>query len=343
MSELELKQTADEAFLPGDFELAGEKNDVATDKSYANISAAKDSLKRLVKNKGALFSIALILIVVIMALAGPGMNEYTYQEMDTKLASLPPRIPVVENLGIFDGTENGVDMYEKAGAADKYFWFGTDTLGRDLWTRLWEGTRVSLTIAFVAAAGGLIIGVIYGMVSGYLGGKTDMVMQRIIEVINGIPSLVIMTLMVMVLNPSVGAIILALLLTGWIGMARMVRGQTMKAKESEFILASKTLGASTGRILVKGVLPNIFSQVIIMCMFSIPSAIFAESFLAFVGLGLPQPQPSLGILISEGYKTMTIHPFQMAIPVIVLAILMLSFNIFADGLRDALDPKMKER
>ena len=147
----------------------------------------------------------------------------------------------------------------------------------------------------------------------------------------------------LVMNPSIGAIVFALLLTGWIGMARIVRGQTMKTKESEFILASKTLGAPTARILIKGVLPNIFSQIIVNCMFSIPSAIFAESFLAFVGLGLPQPQPSLGILISEGYKTMTIHGFQMAIPVIVLAVLMLSFNVFADGLRDALDPKMKER
>lgn len=343
MSALELKNESAMEFLPDDFQLAGEKNQVDVDKSFANISVTRDSLRRLARNKGAVISIVLILLVVIMAIIGPGMNEYTYQQMDTKLASLPPRIPVLEKIGICDGVKDGVDMYEKVGAKNLYFWFGTDTLGRDLWTRLWAGTRVSLIIAFVSAFGGLIIGVIYGMVSGYIGGKTDMIMQRIIEVINGIPSLVIMTLMVMVMQPSVGAIVTALLMTGWIGMARLVRGQTLKMKEEEFILASKTLGAPTARILFKGVLSNIFSQIIINCMFSIPGAIFAESFLAFVGLGLPQPKPSLGILISEGYKTMTIHPFQMAFPVVVLAVLMLSFNVFADGLRDALDPRMKER
>ena len=126
-------------------------------------------------------------------------------------------------------------------------------------------------------------------------------------------------------------------------MSRMVRGEALKLKNEEYILASKTLGASTGRIITKNILPNVFGQIIVMAMFSIPGAIFAESFLAFVGLGLPQPRPSLGILISEGYKTLTIHPHMLVIPVLVLAILMLSFNLLADGLRDAVDPKMKDK
>lgn len=338
-----MQESAAIQYLPDDFELLGEKQNTSLDKSVANVSFWKDVLKRFKANKGAVAGLIAIIIIVIMAMIGPGMNEHTYRSMDTSMANLPPRIPGLEKLGIFDGVENGKNVYKEKGLDDVYYWFGTDTLGRDLWTRTWAGTRVSLIIALVAALGDLIIGVSYGMISGYVGGKTDIVMQRIIEIVNGIPNLVIMTLMVMVLEPGLAAIIIALLMTGWIGMSRMVRGQAMKLKESEYILASKTLGAATPLIVLKDILPNILGQVVVMTMFSIPGAIFAESFLAFVGLGLPQPMPSLGILISEGYKTLTIHPHMLVVPVVILAILMLSFNILADGLRDAFDPKMKDK
>ena len=330
-------------FTEDDFEFAGSGRAAGADKSYVNISFWKDVFGRFTANKGAVIGLVCILIIAVMAITGPMISSHTYRSMDTSMANLPPRIPGLEKLGIFDGTENGKDVYQEKGLEDVYYWFGTDTLGRDIWTRVWQGTRVSLIIALVAAAGDLIIGVAYGMISGYIGGRTDIAMQRVIEIINGIPSLVIMTLMVMVLSPGLLTIIIALLMTGWIGMSRMVRGQTMKLKESEYILASKTLGASTLSVICKDILPNITGQVIVMSMFSIPGAIFAESFLAFVGLGLPQPLPSLGILISEGYKTLTIHPHMLVVPVLVLSVLMLSFNILADGLRDAFDPKMKER
>lgn len=329
-------------FQPDDFELVGDRQNVRIDKTYADVSITHDALTRFCRNKGAMISLIVILLIVAMAIIGPGINEYSYSDMDTNLTSLPPKMPVFEKIGLFQGYENGKDMYAVKNC-DTAFWFGTDTLGRDLWTRLWAGTRVSLEIALIAAVGNMLIGIIYGLVSGYVGGRVDMVMQRIIEILNGIPSLVVMTLMVMVMSAGKTAIIIALLTTGWIGTARMVRGQTMKIREEEFVQASQTLGASTARILFKDALPNIMSQVIVMAMFSIPSAIFAESFLAFVGLGLPQPQPSLGILISEGYKSLTIHPHMLIIPVLVLSILMLSFNLLADGLRDALDPKQKDQ
>lgn len=329
-------------FLPGDFELVGDRQNVHIDKNFADVSITHDALIRFCRNKGAMISLVVILLIVIMALVGPMVSGFTYSEMDTNYTSLPPKVSALSGLGIFSGFENGVDMYALKNCATNY-WFGTDTLGRDLWTRTWEGTKVSLEIALVAALGNMIIGIIYGLVSGYLGGRVDMVMQRIIEIVHGIPSLVVMTLMVMVMSPGKTAIIVALLSTGWISMARMVRGQTMKIREEEFVQASQTLGASTARILFRDALPNIMSQVIVMAMFSIPGAIFAESFLAFVGLGLPQPQPSLGILISEGYKSLTIHPHMLIIPVLVLSILMLSFNLLADGLRDALDPKQKDQ
>lgn len=329
-------------FLPNDFDLLGDRQDINTDKTFADISMTHDIIKRFCRNKGAIISLVVILIIALMSVIGPGMNQYTYSEMKTSYASLPPRVSALSGMGAFDGTENGKDMYALKDC-DTDFWFGTDTLGRDLWTRLWTGTRTSLMIALIAAVGNMFIGIIYGLVSGYVGGKVDIVMQRIIEILNGIPSLVVMTLMVMVMRPGVGAIVVALLTTGWIGTARMVRGQTMKIREEEFVQASQTLGASTFRILFKDALPNIMSQIITMAMFSIPGAIFAESFLAFVGLGIPQPQPSLGILISEGYKSLTIHPHMLVIPVLVLSVLMLSFNLLADGLRDALDPKQKDQ
>lgn len=326
-----------------DFELAGDKQNVHMDNTFVNISFWKDAVKRFRSNKMAVVSLVAILLIILLAVVGPMISGHTYASMDTNHTNLPPRIPGLEKLGIFDGTENGRNVYQEKGLDDVYYWFGTDTLGRDLWTRTWAGTRVSLIIAFFAALGDLVIGVTYGMISGYLGGRTDMVMQRIIEIVNGIPSLVIMTLMVMIMSPGLVTIIVALLMTGWIGMSRMVRGEALKLKNEEYILASKTLGASTGRIITKNILPNVFGQIIVMAMFSIPGAIFAESFLAFVGLGLPQPRPSLGILISEGYKTLTIHPHMLVIPVLVLAILMLSFNLLTDGLRDAVDPKMKDK
>lgn len=209
-------------------------------------------------NKMAVVSLVAILLIILLAVVGPMISGHTYASMDTNHTNLPPRIPGLEKLGIFDGTENGRYVYQEKGLDDVYYWFGTDTLGRDLWTRTWAGTRVSLIIAFFAALGDLVIGVTYGMISGYLGGRTDMVMQRIIEIVNGIPSLVIMTLMVMIMSPGLVTIIVALLMTGWIGMSRMVRGEALKLKNEEYILASKTLGASTGRIITKNILPNVF-------------------------------------------------------------------------------------
>ena len=198
---------------------------------------------------------------------------------------------------------------------------------------------------FVAAAAVLInvfIGMIYGMVSGYFGGKVDNLMQRFQEIVNSIPTLVILTLLLLLMKPSLYTIIIALALTEWVGMARITRAQVLKIKEQEFILASKTLGASSFFIIFKEVLPNIFGQIIIMAMMSIPNAIFYEATLAMIGLGIPGPQASLGTLINDGLKSFLVTPFLLVIPVVVLAILMLSFNLMADGLRDAFDPKMKE-
>lgn len=317
--------------------------DFQKDVVYEGVSFWKDARLRFYQNKGAVIGIIMIAIITFFAIFGPAMTSHSYKSKVDEHINLPARIPGVENIGIFDGEQDGVNIYQERGLDDVYYWFGTDNLGRDIWTRVWVGTRVSLYIALLAVIIDMFIGMGYGLISGYIGGQVDNFMQRFIEVLSGIPNLVIVTLFVLVLNPGILSISLALVITGWIGMSRVVRSQVLKLKELDFILASKTLGAKTSTLLLVDLLPNIFGQVIIMSMFSIPNAIFYESFLAFIGLGLQPPLASLGVLINDGYKSILVYPHIIVSPIIVLGILMISFNLVADGMRDALDPKMKQQ
>lgn len=338
-------------FLENDFELVGEENISHVDKSYASQPYWKDVLNRFVKNKGAVIGIVCIILITLMAVIGVGLNGHTYDSQIISHQNLAPRVPVVENIGILDGSET---MNTSGGAVetnryqqedelkDVYYWFGTDVLGRDIFTRTWMGTRISLYIALVAVVIDMIFGLSYGLISGYFGGAVDNTMQRFAEILNGIPNLVIVTLLIIVLKPGLLTITFSLMITGWIGMSRIARAQMLKLKEQEFVLASRTLGARDIFIIFKEILPNILGAIITNTMFSIPNAIFTEAFLAFIGLGVPAPMASLGSLISEAFKSFTTHPYMLMPPVIVLAILMLSFNMLADGIRDAFDPKMKE-
>ena len=327
-------------FYPDDFQFAHEEGEKLVDKTYKATSYWKDVWGNFSKNKGAIIGAIIIVIITLMAIIGPGMNEHTYKSITHGHECLVPRIPGLEKIGIAKGYYKGVDQYAQKGVKDVYYWFGTDTQGRDIFTRVWSGTQVSLIIALAAVLVDIFIGMVYGLISGFLGGRVDMYMQRFAEILNGIPTLVVVTLLGLVLKPGISSIIFSLILTGWICMERIGRAQVLKVKEQEYILASTTLGASKLRLIFKEVLPNIFGQVIITSMFSIPSAIFLEAYLSFMGLGVPAPMASLGSLVSEGYKSMTTYPHILMIPVAVLGILMLSFNLFADGLRDAFDPKM---
>ncbi|MBQ7124332.1 MAG: ABC transporter permease [Oscillospiraceae bacterium] len=341
----------DYSALPQDaFELTHNDVNAHIDRNFASQNYWKDALVRFLRNKGAIFGLIMIAVIIFFAVFGPSMTSYTYESQIIDQQNLAPRIPGLEDLGIFDGSETMVlgevkleiNGYESKGLDDVYYWFGSDTLGRDIFTRVWEGTRISLYIAVVAVVIDVLFGLSYGLISGYFGGKLDAVMQRCAEILNSIPNLVIVTLMILVLSPGLGAIIVALMITGWIPMSRIARAQMLKLKEQEFVLASKTLGAGPLRIIFKEIMPNIIGQIITQTMFSIPHAIFTEAFLAFVGLGIPAPMASLGTLISDAYKNFTTHPYMIMSPLIVLALLMLSFNLVADGLRDALDPKQKD-
>jgi oligopeptide transport system permease protein len=318
-------------------------DDFISNESYAHTSFWRDVFQRLAKNKGAVIGMAIIIVIIGMAIFMPLISNYTYKEVTLDHKFLPPKVPGLEVLGIFNGTAEGVDVYAKNNIpAGTYYFFGTDNLGRDIWTRLWNGTRISLLIAIIAVAIDLLIGMTIGLISGYFGGKVDFIIQRFVEILNGIPQLILVTLFVLVIEPGIVSIILALLISGWIPMSRVCRAQVLKQKEQEYVLASRTLGANDFRIGFMEILPNVLGQVVIMSMFSIPSAIFTESYLAFIGLGVRAPMASLGSLVSTGYKSFLSHPYLVIIPVTILALLMISFNLFADGLRDAFDPTMKE-
>jgi oligopeptide transport system permease protein len=337
-------------FQPNDFQLKGDQADLNTDSNFTSQNYWKDVRRRFFAKKSAVVGLIFILLIALMAIVGPNMNSYTYSSQTLSEKNLAPRVPGIENLGILDGDETMstttgtkiVNGYEEKGLDDTYYWFGSDTLGRDIWTRVWSGTRISLIIAVLATIIDMIIGMSYGLISGYFGGWVDTIMQRIAEIANSIPRLVIVTLLLLVLKPGLWTIIFALMLTEWIGMSRIARAEMLKLKEQEFVLASRTLGAGSFFIIFKEVLPNIIGPIITQCMLSIPTAIFTEAFLSFVGLGIPVPECSLGSLINDAFNSFTTHPYQIIPPIVVMALLMLSFNIVADGLREALDPKMKE-
>ncbi len=344
MENMEKRMLTTEDFTPA------EQNEIEIEKAYASQSFWKDVVSRFIKNKGAVFGLLMILLIVAMSFVGPSISGYDYRTQDMDQRNLPPHITGMEYIPFFSGEETVyvgskayvTNVYEDKGIMDVTHIFGTDSLGRDQFARVWTGTRVSLYVALVAILIDTFVGMSYGLISGYLGGKTDFFLQRIVEVLSTIPTTVIVTLLIVVLKPGLLSITIALMITEWIGMSRIARAQTLRYKEREFVLASRTLGEGTLPIIFREILPNIFGQVIVMCMMTIPNAIFTEAFLAFIGLGIPAPLASLGSLISDGFKNMTMYPFMVACPVVVLALLMLCFNLMADGLRDAFDPRMKE-
>lgn len=321
----------------------------AAEKIHApSLNFFQDSWRRLKKNKGAMISLFLLILVVGLAVFAPLIAPASPFAQNPAHANLAPKIPGLESWSWFDGKSvnrggNLIDGYERAGIPEGvYYYLGTDALGRDLLSRILYGTRISLLVAFVAALINLVFGIIYGLTSGWMGGKVDTFMQRILEVISGVPNLVIVVLMLLVLKPGLTSIIITIALTSWITMSRVVRAQTLRLKQTEYVLAARVLGQHPVKIMFKHILPNMLGIIIVQVMFALPSAIFFEAFLSFIGIGIPAPNASLGTLINDGYQTFRFLPHLMWYPAAVISVLMLSFNLLADGLRDAFDPKMKE-
>lgn len=314
--------------------------------STPSLTFLQDSWRRLKKNKAAVLSMIMLGLIIIVSIATMFVSPYDPIAQNVQHSNLPPRLPGVNLPGLNGQAKVGgvlMDKYAQAGIeANTNYFLGTDDLGRDLLSRLFMGTRISLTIAFIAALFDITIGVVYGMISGLIGGRVDNLMQRFLEILSGIPNLIVMILLLVVFKPGFVSIIAAMAITNWIPMARIVRAQTLKLKDQEYVLAAITLGESKSKIAFKHILPNISGVIIIQMMFSIPTAIFFEAFLSFIGLGLVPPTASLGTLLSEGYKNFLYLPYQMWVPAITLSIIMICFNLLADGVRDAFDPKMKE-
>ena len=234
------------------------------------------------------------------------------------------------------------DLTSKNQPPSSEHWFGTDDLGRDVFTRTWEGARISISIGLAAALIDLTIGVFWGGIAGYKGGRIDEYMMRIADVLAGIPYLLLVILLMVVLGSSVGTMILAMSITGWVNMARIVRGQVLSLKGQEYVLASRTLGANTSRIMSKHLIPNSMGPILVTMTLTVPSAIFTEAFLSFLGLGLTPPIASWGTMTSDALPALRYFPWRLFFPATFICLTIFAFNVIGDGLRDALDPRLRK-
>ena len=319
----------------GDFEFITNR-DINVDLNFASQGYWKGVAIHFLRDKFAMTGVILVSIIILFAIFAPIMSSYSYQEIVSVTDSNGKEI-VAKSLQPQISDSGSQNLF-----ADKTFIFGTDDMGRDLWTRTWQGARVSLIIAFVAIFIDMLIGTSYGLISGFFGGTVDNIMQRFIEIAGSIPTLVIISILAIFMEKGIGLVIASLLITEWIGMSKIARAECLKLKEREYVLASRTLGAGSFHIIFKQILPNTIGPIITQVMFSIPIAIFTEAFLSFVGVGIVLPQCSIGSLIEAGFNNITILPYQILPPISVLALLMLGFNLIGDGFREALAPKLED-
>ena len=317
--ELDPTLSINDSIDSSEFEWIGQDLDKMQDIGRPSISYWQDAFGRLKKDKAAIIFISILAIITVCAIIIPMIYPYGYADLH--------RQHINAAMFFSDGTCFHV--------------FGTDGMGRDMFVRIWEGARISLGIAFVSVLVNGLIGVIYGGISGYFGGRIDDIMMRIVEIVNGIPYLLVVILLMTVMDRGMTTIIIALVAVGWVGMARLVRGQVIQLKEQEYVIAAKTMGVSTSRIIIKHLVPNLLSIIIVNLTLAIPSAIFNEAFLSFIGLGVRVPLASWGTLAQEGITNFRYYPSQLLIPAFFISITMLSFNLLGDKLRDAFDPRLR--
>lgn len=297
------------------FEIIGCNNAEAELINRPAITYWQDAWRRLKKNPVAMVSLVFLILVIIACVFGPFVAPFKYDAQDYNVLD---KVPFGKH------------------------WFGTDNLGRDMFSRVLIGGRISLLIGFVGTAVELLFGCIYGGICGYFGGKVDTIMMRVVEIISTVPYLIIVILLLIVLPAGIGTLILALCITGWTGIARLIRGQVMQLKSSEYVMAAKALGGSSSRIILKHLIPNTIGVIIVYMSMDIPAFIFDEAFLSFLGLGVQPPHTSWGALVFAGQGVMSNHPHELIFPALAICLTILAFNLLGDGLRDALDPKLRQ-
>lgn len=343
-----------ESFDASDFELASGAEKEGFIQNRPSMSYWQDALRRFKKNHIAMVALVVIVLLILFSFAGPIFVQYGYGE----------QIRGSENLAPMQFSEKELEL-KAAGESVFPHLFGTDGLGRDILVRTMFGTRISMIIGVVASLIVLVIGSLYGAVSGYCGGRVDIIMMRIAELIYSIPEMLVVLLLattmkpalntyinnnqgkflagiVSSLGPSLIAIFIAFALLYWVSMSRIIRGQVLQLKQQEYVTAARALGASGSRIIRKHLLPNCIGQIIATTCLQIPSAIFLESFLSFLGNGVQAPMTSLGSMASDALGGMYTYTYRLIIPALILSIMILSFNLLGDGLRDAFDPRLKK-
>lgn len=299
---------------PERFKVVGARTNEADTLNKKQVSFWQEVMYRFSHNKLALIGLIILAFVTIMAIFAPMFSSWSYEE----------------NTGLYNTAPSATH------------WFGTDDLARDLFVRVWQGARISLFIGLAAAIIDLIIGVLWGSISGLLGGRVDNIMMRIADVLTAIPNLLVVIILLVVMEKGLIPMIIALSITGWVNMARIVRAEVLSIKNREYVMAAQTLGANTWHLIKRHLIPNAMGAILVTMTLTIPGAIFTESFLSYIGLGVQQPMSSWGTMASEGNKAIQSAPWRLIFPALFISLTIFAFNAVGDGLRDALDPKLRK-
>ncbi len=336
------------------FEKATDEEKKQQDVMSESTTFFKDGMKKLMKNPLAVGSIIVLILIMSVIIVAPHIVPYSYSQI---ISVNGKRDKTAKNLKPFEYSENELEYIAEGGEVFPHI-MGTDAQCRDYFIRVVYGTRVSLAVGLFASILVLIIGLLYGSISGYMGGKVDLIMQRIVDIIYSLPDMLVIILLSVVLNETLGeklegtsfqslgvnmiSLFIVYGLLYWVSMSRLVRGQILTIKNNEYVLAAKATGAKSGRIIAKHIIPNCISVIIISTALQIPSAIFTESYLSFIGLGVQAPMPSLGSLANTAREGLQSYPYKLIFPAVVICLIVLSLNLLGDGLRDAFDPKLKK-
>ena len=299
---------------PERFKVVGARASESDSLNKKQVSFWQEVMYRFSHNKLALIGLVVLIIVALFSVFAPIFSSWTFEE----------------NTGLYNSPPSAAH------------WFGTDDLARDLFVRVWQGARISLFIGLAAAFIDLVIGVLWGSISGLLGGRVDNIMMRIADILTAIPYLLVVIILLVVMDKGLFPLIIALCITGWVNMARIVRAEVLSIKSREYVLAARTLGAGTWHLIKRHLIPNAMGAILVTMTLTIPSAIFTEAFLSYIGLGVQAPMSSWGTMASEGYKALRSAPWRLFFPAFFISLSIFAFNAVGDGLRDALDPKLRK-